>query len=464
MAYVREHGNQLAIVHGERDPETGKVQQRVLFTIYSKAEALEIVGHGDSQNAYRFQALLGDQYPNVKFNWKKILKSISEKQDVLPDLHEYKITRLQNRFRTDLRAFVKQLVLADPQDLFAAATLIREHQYELEFLTELIQWRLKTREQEESQWNQDNPFYWRFALRGNSVPPDTEEQAVAYFDRGEHEKAEAVFRLLVECFEDYAEGYNYMGLIALEQFNLDEAIVHFEKTVELGRPLFPKRIARDMYWGHLSTRPYMRGMRNLAQTLNQAGRYEEALELWNRMDNEWGEDDYSIVQKSVTQLNTQQWERAADLALLHQEIYPSQSFIAAFAFFEQGNPNAAIAAFIHGLLNRPLAAQMLFGKRSSNPPKDFMGVEDHNDGVALGRSLGGYWSRQSRASKRFFRNLFNDARIVSLLSEIKELNAKMEKERQAGKREAFDRIHAMQRPEFAQQEADKLAELLSENS
>ncbi len=37
MAYVRQRGNQLAIVHGVRDPETKKVEQQILFTIYSSA-------------------------------------------------------------------------------------------------------------------------------------------------------------------------------------------------------------------------------------------------------------------------------------------------------------------------------------------------------------------------------------------------------------------------------------------
>ena len=44
MAYVRRRGNQLAIVQGERDPQTRKVQQRILFTLYSKPEALEALG------------------------------------------------------------------------------------------------------------------------------------------------------------------------------------------------------------------------------------------------------------------------------------------------------------------------------------------------------------------------------------------------------------------------------------
>ena len=41
--------------------------------------------------------------------------------------------------------------------------------------------------------------------------------------------------------------------------------------------LFPKRIARESWWSDLRTRPYMRGLRNLALTLVQAKRYEEEL-------------------------------------------------------------------------------------------------------------------------------------------------------------------------------------------
>jgi len=56
-------------------------------------------------------------------------------------------------------------MLADPQDFVAAGNLIQEHRVELEYLADLIQWRLKLREQEHNQWNLDNPFYWRFTLQ-----------------------------------------------------------------------------------------------------------------------------------------------------------------------------------------------------------------------------------------------------------------------------------------------------------
>jgi tetratricopeptide (TPR) repeat protein len=115
-------------------------------------------------------------------------------------------------------------------------------------------------------------FSWRFALQGRRVPPDTEEQAAGFYERGEYEKADAIFRLLIDCFPSYAEGHNYLGLIAYEQRHLEQAIEHFEKTAELGRKLFPARIGKKRFWSDHSTRPYMRGLRNLTLALNGAAR------------------------------------------------------------------------------------------------------------------------------------------------------------------------------------------------
>lgn len=202
----------------------------------------------------------------MKFNWKAIRRALEDDLDILPDCYEYGPERLRGRFRADLHTFARQLIRADPQDLMSAAHLIQEHRHDLGYVADLIHWRLKLRDQKESEWNADNPFYWRFTLQGRDVSPDTEEHAAGFYERGEYERAEAIFRLLVDCFDGYAEGYNYLGIIALEKRQLDEAITHFQKTIELGRKLFPARISKKRYWSDHATRPYMRGLRNLAST------------------------------------------------------------------------------------------------------------------------------------------------------------------------------------------------------
>ncbi len=187
---------------------------------------------------------------------------------------------------------------------------------------DLIRWRLQLRDQSESRWNVDNPFYWRFALQGRDVPPDTEEHAAGFYERGEYDRAEAIFRLLVDSFDGYAEGYNYLGLIAQEKRNLDEALAHFQKTVELGRKLFPTRISKKRYWNDHATRPYMRGLRNLASTLNEAGRFEEALALCDRLDDECGDDITATWHRAVIYLNTGKWQQAAAAAQRLTVLFP----------------------------------------------------------------------------------------------------------------------------------------------
>ncbi|GEM_PF-5237000 len=83
---------------------------------------------------------------------------------------------------------------------------------------------------------------WTMRLNRQHIPVDVEELAGSYWEKRDLSKAEAAFSLLVNAFENYAEGHNYLGLIALERRQLTDAISHFRKTVEVGRRLFPKRM------------------------------------------------------------------------------------------------------------------------------------------------------------------------------------------------------------------------------
>ena len=170
-----------------------------------------------SRNGHRFQGMLESRHPQVRFDWKEIRQGIEANMATLPDLYDYRTTASRGRFHEDLARFTKQLILTDPQHLISSAELLSEHRQELEYLRELIDWRLKAPAKEPNQWNGDNAFYWRFAARDTRVPPDIEEQAAGYYERGEYARAKAAFKLLTDTFEDYAEGHNYLGLIAVER-------------------------------------------------------------------------------------------------------------------------------------------------------------------------------------------------------------------------------------------------------
>lgn len=460
MAYLRRRGNQLVIVHGEREPGTGKVQQQILFTLYSKAEAREALGRGeDPQGAQRFRGLLEREYPQFTFDWTAIQRAIEREMGALPDLYDHRAARIENRFRADLRAFARQLILVDPQTLLAAAELIRKHRYELEFLAEQIRWRLETCDQSENDWNRDNPYFWRFALPGREVPGEVEELAASFYERGDHERAGAVFRLLVDTFDGYAEGYNYLGLIALEQRKLEEAIGHFERTIELGRRLFPRRLAKRHFWSDHRTRPYMRGLRNLALTLNETGDHEGALRLCDRLEVECGDEETATWHRAIVSLNTGRWQPAAESAAKLAGFLPDANLLAGLALFELGRQEESVSCFLHGALNHPLTARLLLDERTARPRSNHE-IEDHNAGVAMSRSLQAYRGSRSPASRRFFRRLVRDPRVVALLDEIASVARQRELEHPTGDRTAFDRLHQMRSRAFAAAQAQQLGDLV----
>ncbi|MCG6880434.1 MAG: tetratricopeptide repeat protein [Deltaproteobacteria bacterium] len=455
MPYVRKRGKQLVIVHGKRDPETKKVEQRILFTIYSKAEAQQILGRSNENLAFQFQQLLGNQYPEVRFNWRKLNDAIQSNIHVLPDLYQYKETRLLSRFRGDLCAFARQLMLADPQDFMAASHLIEEHAVELEYLVQLIQWRLDLRKQDPNEWNVDNPFYWRFTLQEPRVPPDIEEEVAGFYEKGDYSRAKVLFRLLIDCFEDYAEGYNYLGLIALDQERLEEAIGHFRKTIETGRKHFPKKISRKRYWSDLSTRPYMRGLRNLTIALIRSGRYEDALRLCDRLEKECMDEISATAFRATAYLNLGHYQQAADSAVKIIKLDPSESLIAGFAVYELGRTEDALALFIHGALNYPRAARMILGIRT-DPPQSSHEARDHNAGIDICRDLNAYLRKEGRRARRFFKGAVKNGRVGALLNEMDLVIRRWREQHPTGEREAFDRMNLMQKQEFARQEAQEL--------
>jgi len=461
MPYVRQHGNQLAIVHGARDPSTGKVEQQVLFTLYSQAEALEALGRGSSGGERVFQSLLFHHHPHLRFDWGRINAEIESRLDVLPEDYPYRAEKLRGRLRADLVALTRQLLLSDPQMLVSSADLIREQRRELQYLGELITWRLSQCEAKENEWNRDNPYCWRHRMQGSELPPEGDERIGSLFDKGDYDQVEALARLFLDCFPDYADGHNYLGLVALERERLEEAAEHFRRTIEVGRGLFPRRLARAHYWVDLSTRPYMRGMRNLALALNRLGRYDESLALCDQLEAECGDDLTASAYRADILLNLGRYEEARQQALRVVELWPDLAFPAAFASYELGDRPAALHWFLFGALGQPRSARMLVRRGARGRPQTHDEVRDHSAGVAALQNMAGHLARQSKAARAFFQRILGDPRVMALSAELEALSAREARERRAGQREAFDRIRLMRSTEFAAEQAAGLAHLVA---
>ena len=453
MAYVRNHGNQLAIVHGERDPSTRKVQQRVLFTLCSKPEALAAMGRG--ADGWQLSRMLEQRYPQVSFDWEKIRAGIAERMESLPDTYAYRAGEVLGRFRDDLCAFTRQIGLADPQSTHAAAELIRDHRVELEYVRDLIDWRLATCEQQPNEWNGDNAFFWRRRLQSLDVPPAVIEQMSELYAARDLDRLEALARLFVDSFEDYADGHNYLGLVAEQRGELDEAVVHFQRAVTEGRKLFPKRLAKKHYWGDIDTRPYMRGLRNLAGAYMLLARYDEALQVCERMERECGDTHAAASLRAYTCLNMGRWVDAWRSAEQVVDVWPEHAYVAAFAAAEQGDREAALRWFLHGVLTRPRSGMMLLGVRSTEPEGHDQ-VLDHNAGVEQRVYVEGYLARLSDDHHAFFVDVLEAPTTRQLLAEVREASQPRAWNSPELSREARERAMRMRSVAFAREAAERV--------
>ncbi len=458
MAYLRQKGNQLIIVHGVRNRESGKVEQMTLFTFYSKAEALAALGKSEAVKHFDFKSMVEAANPGIRFNWSALLADLEKQMDILPDLWNYREARLGKTFRAGLVDFTRQLLQADPQWRFTSAQVLAAHKNELEYLKQLIDWRLSQCNQKQDEWNRDTPFFWFHALPPDQMDLDEEERAKALYLNGEHDKADALFRLFVECYPTYADGYNYLGLIAQDRNKLNDAIEMYNQAIEVGRRLFPKRTAKKDYWNRLETRPYIRGLRNLGGALNRAGRYDEALRVCERLDTECGDDMSAAWHRGEVYLNLGRWDEAYRWCRYTSGIWPERNALTALAAFELGRKEEAAALFLCGLLNSQRAARMLVGLALKTEPKSSDEIASHNAGVDWCRSLKAHLGRRRELSRRFFRGIAEHPHTASLMTRLDQAMVSWRSKDESQFRTGFDLMNEMKSLAFAKEHARLILE------
>jgi tetratricopeptide (TPR) repeat protein len=448
MPYVRRKGNQLAIVHGVRDSETRRVEQKTLFCLYSKGEALAAIG----DERHHFRQMLEQDNHGLRFEWPKIEAAIRDDLEHLPDLYTYKKERVEERFRTGLLAFAKELIATDPQTLISSARVVQTNRRELAYLRDLIEWRLQLCDQTDNEWNRDNPFYWRTASARREVPPEEWEKLSTLYERGEHEDAEALARLLTDCWPNFARGFNYLGLIAMQRDELDTAVAHFDEAARVGRTLFPKRMAKARYWSDHDTRPYIRALIYKAQALNRKGAYAEALVLCERLEKECGQDIAAALERAPIYLNSGLWLLAIASAKHVHRLFPVQNFPLAFGYFEAGDLDEALAHFLAAAITFPRAARILTGVRRTAEVSTAEEAQDHNEGVEMVRDLGAYLTGAGGKARRFFKSIVTSADVLALIEEAQEAGRRWREESDED-RKWFRRMNEMQSLDFARRHA-----------
>lgn len=460
MPYVRKHGNQLAIVHGERDAETRQVQQRVVFALYSRPEAEAALGRRATEPPLSFQGIVESRNENLRFDWPKLTARIGELMEELPETYDYPISGVAPSLRHGIVEFARGLLGADPQHLLSAARAVQVQRHELLFLRDLIDWRLeRCEDQEAHRFNHDNEFGWLGRASGGGVTAEAMELLEGLRSRGDDERAVAVAGLLLELWPDYADAHNLVGDVALEREDFDTAATSYDAALRVGRTLFPKRIAKSRWWTDHDTRPYIRAMRNRTLTLLRSGRSAEALLWCDRLEQEVFDEDAAALFRAEAYLNLGRWREARELASRRENVWPSVNFVAAFASFELGDREDALARWLHAAIQLPRAARMLVGIRRTSRPEGYEAISDHNFGVDMTRNLATHLKRAPAA--RFFKGLTTAAEVVALIEDHAAV-AQAWREQRGGDRTAYRQMMEMQTPAFARARASGLHHLLED--
>ncbi len=129
------------------------------------------------------------------------------------------------------------------------------------------------------------------------------ERSDALYDRGDLDRTQAVVRLLIDTFEDDAESHNYLGMIALDRGNLDEAAKRFTMMMELARKRLPRRLSLRLFRNNHRGKPYRRGLSNLILTLNRQGQYDKALAHADQLEKVCGDDAGAEDYRALIHLN-----------------------------------------------------------------------------------------------------------------------------------------------------------------
>ncbi len=445
MAYVRQRGSQVLIVHGVRNPDTRAVEQRVLFTFHTRAEALDALGRDAPARAATFRHRMERRYPNIRFDWKAIDTALARLMKLLPE-QSARSTPEHEALHGGLATFARQIVLALGGDMPALTQEAQALRPQMEVLREMLD---KLLAAPSSASSEGGPS-WTFTLLDSRVPPDVEEHWEEVLDSGDLDRAEAAFTLLTLAFDDYAEGHNYLGLIALRRGRNDEAADHFRRAMEVGRAQLPRRVARDRWWSDHATRPYMRGLRNLALALVRGGRYDEALASCDQLESECHDRITATAHRAAAWLCTKRWAKAMEGGRFLHMIYPEESLTVALAAFELGQGDDARAHLLHATLAAPRAVAAVLGERMPVPVNSEE-ARDHDGGVHMVNALHGFIAHQGAASKRFFRALWRSDLFAQLRTEHAEVATRWAQDRSGSDRAAFERQHTMETIAFARQ-------------
>lgn len=125
------------------------------------------------------------------------------------------------------------------------------------------------------------------ARKRDTPAADREESEALFFDSLEAPSEEEECELLIQAVE--LDPANVAALLSMRDFlalNLDQEIDALRKITALGERRLGKKGFKEYaghFWDSIETRPYLLARAQLALTLRDAGKFEEAITEWEAM-------------------------------------------------------------------------------------------------------------------------------------------------------------------------------------
>lgn len=234
---------------------------------------------------------------------------------------------------------------------------------------------------------------------------DKLDRALDIWRAGHTERAEKMLCAVVEECPNHIDALHHLSLIYNEQGRVLEAYVFCQAAVSIGLHAIPRKFKWDnarVTWGFLENRPFMRAYDNLGLWHFHSDRYDEAIEIFERLLSV-NPDDNLGVRYLLPVCWFEKNELSAILDLCSQypdDIGPEILYSRALALARLGRDEDARAVLEYCVVRLPLVGRELLKKRHPKPKSRIEGgitVGGPDEAYEYWRYYGKYWSASESA-------------------------------------------------------------------
>ena len=208
------------------------------------------------------------------------------------------------------------------------------------------------------------------------------DQVLDIWEKGHDEVAEKMLRSIVAECPNHIDAIHHLSLIYSEQGREMEAYIYCQAAVGIGLHALPKKFRWEtarMEWGWLENRPFMRAYQNLGVWNLDNARYDEAIEIFERLLSV-NPNDNQGVRCILPQCLFEKNELSRILTHCRKyadDVFPEIFYSEALALARLGHSEEALEALEDCVAKLPLVGRELLKRRHLRPKSRLEGYITH---------------------------------------------------------------------------------------